>query len=572
MIRTLAYGTLAPTTGAEQMRKQLSLAHRYQHALCEIERNRRAVRQDVLDSEPTVTESRAAALALPERDRKAAWQAHRVAIKAAIAKHAEALAEIEERAKDLTRAARATCGCYWGTYLVVEDAMQRARRSGEEPRFRRWDGSGIVAVQIQGGLSVAELLAGEDTRARLLPHAGPERAHGNRDRLRDIWIRVGSDGRAPIWAVVPIVYHRELPPDATIRWVRLAQHRVATHHQLSAQFVIETEAAALPAPGLGTIAIDVGWRRVEGGMRVAAWVDDAGGEGTLVMPERLLIRWEKVADLRSIRDLNFNAALACLVKARRAGGLPPGIHEATQHAHQCEAPARLAALTLRWRRSVEGASLVGEHLLRITLEPWRRQDKHLLEWESHQRESVLRARRDLYRRFARQIAGYRRVVVEHLDLRAFAELPEPTGGQGSAEDPRTTAARGRRFTAALSELLGCAADAVQRAGGEWIEAKADWTTQTCHACGEREEFDAAGAIDHTCSACGAAWDQDLNAARNLLRAAQSSAVSGERSRAKTPTIPGESEVARRRRAGKARKRTGRSQDEAQALEITRGPE
>jgi len=42
-------------------------------------------------------------------------------------------------------------------------------------------------------------------------------------------------------------------------------------------------------------------------------------------------------------------------------------------------------------------------------------------------------------------------------------------------------------------------------------------TKTCHACGSLEDFDAEASIYHTCSQCGARWDQDENAAKNMLK-------------------------------------------------------
>jgi transposase len=42
------------------------------------------------------------------------------------------------------------------------------------------------------------------------------------------------------------------------------------------------------------------------------------------------------------------------------------------------------------------------------------------------------------------------------------------------------------------------------------------STRTCHVCGLVEKFDAKQYIFHACSGCGSTWDQDDNAAANLL--------------------------------------------------------
>jgi hypothetical protein len=42
------------------------------------------------------------------------------------------------------------------------------------------------------------------------------------------------------------------------------------------------------------------------------------------------------------------------------------------------------------------------------------------------------------------------------------------------------------------------------------------TTKECQACGSIEEWDQGKVLHHTCSKCGLRWDQDDNAAQNLL--------------------------------------------------------
>lgn len=553
-MRTYKYGAKVATRGAEVVDEQIRLAHRYRNRLVEIELARRAAVHRAYRQHPEFAEAEDAALAASERlaastngDTKArrqeardAWARLKVVRAGLMAEMAGVFASTQEEARDAARRARGDCKVYWGTYLIIEDAAQRANQADAPPRFKRYDGSGTVAVQVQHGMPVEKLVGGTDTRVRL---AGA-------GKRRELHLRVGSDEhRQPVWAVFPIVWHRDLPTDASIKWVRVSRRRVGTKQQYSAQFSIETALPKLPAPTRGTVAVDVGWRKFDGGVRVAAWVDDEGRAGELRIPRRILDRYRRTESLRSIRDRSFNATLKLLLEARD-DVWPAWIREELRYAHQWRATGRLARLAILWRRQ----RFEGDETIYGIVEAWRRQDKHLLEWEANQRENVLRARRELYRLFALEIARYRSIAVERLDLRDFAELPD----EGEVEDPRATSARGRRFQAALSELLGCMADAAARAGCAWAEQKAAWTTQTCFACGAREEFDAAGPVDHTCAQCDATWDQDVNAANNLLRAVQRGETLGGRSRVKVPVPAGESAVAVRRREGKQRKAKKRS--------------
>jgi transposase len=52
-----------------------------------------------------------------------------------------------------------------------------------------------------------------------------------------------------------------------------------------------------------------------------------------------------------------------------------------------------------------------------------------------------------------------------------------------------------------------------------VGIKARNTTKACHVCGRVEEWNVAKKIVHTCI-CGATWDQDHNAAVQILRAGQ----------------------------------------------------
>ena len=522
---TYAYAALAPIQGADLIDAQLSRAHRYKNILIEIENARRVASPPAADD------------------------------------------ETKETARELANAAirleRSRCGLYWGTYLLVEESVSQAARTAPPGplAFARWTGPvGLIGVQIQGG--DCDLLT--DTRLRLIgcgervPSADPEAKLGpNPGRLRHVWLRVGSDDRAPIWAVVPIVYHRPLP-DGPIKWARLHVGRTGATRTYSVQFVIDAAPRALPPPTPHSVAIDVGWRKMESGVRVAVWMDTAGGGGELRIPQRLLDRWAKVQDLESIRDKNYNGALEWLLAHREAGSWPEWLTRATEHAHAWRSQERLASLVWRWKdQRFDGDSDCYE-----TLEAWRKQDKHLLQWAAHQRANVLLARREIYRLFACSVARYSRVVIEDLDLRDFAELPDVP------DDPRTAAARGRRFLAALSTLREAVVYAVRRAGGEVHDANPAGTTRTCHLCGFVGTWDAAEKIEHTCSGCGLQWDQDVNAAENLLRALQCGETKPIRSRTRHEEKTGERAVDARRRKGLATRRAKRSRETAQETGLT----
>ena len=571
-MRTYAYGALAPTQNAELVSEQMFLAHRYKNKLIEIERARREKVDPVFK---------------PHTEARAAWAKANPTLKlpklVLPPKDDARVKAFTSEAYEASKQAQHESGVYWGTYLCIGDSVRRAAEDALKapgrplPGFQRFvESSQLVAVQTQGGLAVSDLLGSEDTQLRLVGEG----------RHRHLHFRIQSSdkGRA-IWAVFPVIYHRALPEGASIKWARICRRRVGTKQVFSAQFVLDgvDEASRLPMPTADSVVgLDIGWRSFgDGSIRVSTWKDSTGQSGELRLPPRVRQRLQKVDDLRSIRDKNFNAAQEQLCAARRAqveaqanattaadavAAWPAWLLEATQHAHAWMAPGKLAALLgtpnvlpraaapPRWRDH----RFAGDEALFGALENWRKQDKHLLEWEANQRESVHRYRRELYRLFALQVARYAVVGVEEMDLREFAELPTKDEPK---DEPVTKNARPKRFIAALSELRGCIKDAVARARGHYVELEPAYTTKTCAACGKVTAFDAAVELSHVCEHCGATWDQDDNAAENLLRAAGSWAASPARSQAEAGVQRKETRAALRRAKGLETRRARRSKPE-----------
>lgn len=534
MNRVYAYGC-RPVSNLALVEAEMSAAHRYYNTLIEIEQARMAREAEVLPEMPRD-------VATGKRAKRPPLTTDQLA----------RLGLIRAMAHDAGITARAARDCYWGTGGLVEDAVTAAVRE-RSARFRRWDGSGTIGVQLHGVVEVADVLAGNDTRVRL------DSTH----RYPLLSIRVGSDeAKAPIWATFSLKLDRPLPA-ARVRYVRVHRRRIGTQHKWSVQFVLDGEhlGSPVPAPELGTVGIDIGWRAIDGEIRVAVAVDAAGAVSECRIPQRLRLRAKKVEDLRSIRDKRTDAAMAELRawRAANAATLPDWFREATETLHAWRAAGKLAALTIRWRTN----RWDGDAIAFGAAEAWRKQDKHLLEWEANQRESVINCRKDLFRCWAKQIARYRTVVLERLNLRAFTDRP----GQGAEpETAQARAARGVRQEAGVSILRGAIKDAVRRAGGEIVEVPAVKTTQTCSVCEREEPFDAAANLRHRCVQCLAEWDQDENAARNLLRAAKRDDAAYDRSQG---TNVGDSGASKKKLGPRRNRKATRSKADTQTSGSTR---
>lgn len=562
-----SFGALAPTTNAKLFFDQLFFGGRYYNTLIEIERRRREkYRQARSQAVPDLAlleaewkkldaELTAGIEALPKSGKKKVLTAELLALKerrkavtvamrverAAFSQDASAksvIALVDEAAQNEVKAARALTDLYWGSYLLVEKQIEQARKSKLDPRFRRFEGNGRVGVQLQGGLSLAELTSGEDTRLRLVERTSTARVKKPKAK-HEVHLRIGSEGRSPIWVVLPVVLHRPLPPDAKIQWAWIKVQNIGGVRRLSLQLTLESETFRQTCqPGRGVVAVNFGWRAHEdGSRRVAYAVDDAGVEEEFCVPSAIEKSLELVHGLRSARALHFEEAKRALGAFMALHDVPDWLKEASLHLWQWRSPQKLTRIA--WRLTEEFPGIRAEvirwraerlagperdllapapqvftwlgrhdlHALGFYLELWRHKNIHLWEWEAHQRARSLCRRNELFRAWSRRLADtYAEIRVEEFDLRKMAEIPS------AEEESRPSAFRATRAAAAPGEFRSRLAEV---GGIKITKAPAHGNTVTCFHC--RHINERALTERMVCAGCGQEWDQDANNCRNQLR-------------------------------------------------------
>lgn len=339
--RVYVYGCLEPTENRDLVDKQIWLARKYRNTLVEIELRRRerfrelmgqhvdmaGKENEILELQARLEELRASIkakrtkagsrVAAPEESEQSkqiigslkVLRAEVKAVKRLLKEDPVMVGKIEalnEESREEIRQARKTNGLYWGTYLLVEAAMDAARKSSTDPKFGRWNGEGKVGVQIQGGISVAEVMAGtnEQLKIEALPDTQWNTRSGRRGAKTFVHMRVQSDARKAIWAKVPMILHRPLPADGTIKMASINRRRIARHDYYQLQIVVEAasfarEYSPLSAP---MAAINFGWRVRPNGIRVAMLADEFGKTRELILPRGILDRLDHSDSIRSIRD------------------------------------------------------------------------------------------------------------------------------------------------------------------------------------------------------------------------------------------------------------------------------
>jgi hypothetical protein len=585
-IRVFKYGLLAPTVNGPMVLEQMLLAHRYRNVLVEIERERRATVQAVLALHPDMAplESKVAGLAEQyEAAQKALGQARTVRQpRAALAPQREELRRLaaelretraqikagrkevyadttvraqldaaDEHAKARVKEARKLCGVYWGTYLLQEADADRARQEKTPPKFRRWDEQGRVSVQVQGGISVDELL-GSDTRVRVAPVASVAHDEGCRrgDRRRaqrtTLMLRIGSDedsNRIPIWAEFPMIYHRPIPPGSTIKvaTVSRSRHNCWQWDWNLTLTVDVPETAMRGAPVSGVVALNLGFcQRPDGALRAGYLVASDGTEQEILLPSNIGDAVSKASSIRSFRDKNMDTmksaltawlgdlteahdkavaiAIACAdhpwgrVGAYiRAGGpaLPPWLAEIKPHLHAWRSADRFRKLAQRWRV----ARFHGDEVGYEALDAWRYRDNHLEPYETGMRRRALLRRREGYRILASNLCQrYRTLVIDDTDLAELKRSPAPE----SEEVDGIPLVKNNQSLVAGSELRQVLMNAFH---GRVEKMSSNDVTRRCYSCGHVDEaWDQSvnTGRGRTCPACGLRVDQDANACRNLL--------------------------------------------------------
>jgi len=404
-----------------------------------------------------------------------------------------ALAERANQRIKRARQAAASMGLFWGTYNAVIQSADAGRKHAGELRYQGFRGEGTVTAQVMGGATPEQCVAGGHPFFQVAP-ATPGQ------KWRYARVRIGSTSeRQPLWVAIPVVYHREIPAEARIKSVSATRRILAGKVRWSLNVTV-TLPPAEPRPAGQMVAIDIGWRLLPDGVRVAYWQDGTGNHSEVRIADSDIAQFRKISDLRSICDRAREEFLPSLVEWLKPYELDEEWTHRARALAQWRSNDRIAAL-IRWWADHR---LSGDAEIYQTAVEWRRQYLHLANWWRNQQEQMTLRVREQYRRFAAGIASqFATVIVEDFDLRQVTETTEKAVGT-------------YRQMVSPSLFRAAVINACKREGVEIRIVSGAYSTGACHNCQHIEVWDQAASILHRCGACGALWDQDHNAAINLL--------------------------------------------------------
>lgn len=548
--------------------------------------------------------------------------------------HAPLYAAARETASDQRRAARgefSAKGLMHGTYIRVELAVQRSVDStGRPPMFTRYEGEGSIGRQLPrkrnsaGQLFSAtldDLYGAVDPRVRLtalpdgwedLPRtarrriAKAYRGTARRQRHGEGWQEIPArlDGqylemqfgwppanRPSTWVRFPMTHHRRMPADAEVLWVHVHRWRIGRHFEWRAQFTIESATFRRPdAPTAPpqTCAMDIGWRRIfddrgdQVGLRVAYLVDEHGNEREIRAPDGLWQRLAKVYSIAQIRSRELDKIRDQLIAWIGDRPMPTWFADRARGLAQWRAPRKMQRLADAWKKAED--RVAGDDEALAALLAWAKHDRHLGDWEAHMRDRTIAHRREVWRQVATELARtYQTILVEDgmcrsegrerqmkiVDIDGWDKLPPEEGDPHEGREQRRQARM-----AAPGELRLAIAHAAHKTATTVVDvARTQKSTRECAWCGhDNAAADFATAIEIQCAGCHRTWDQDANAARNLLhrRDLPSGPVPPPEDRpaasGSAPTAPGKA-LAGDKRAKSRRSAGDRGRREAEKLTI-----
>jgi len=398
---------------------------------------------------------------------------------------------------------------WWGTKNAMVDSMEAAYADTQpfnQVSFRQWSRNGRLVTQVMNGGEKTDILGCTSNQVQIQREPGKKKRAICR-------IRMGSvEGRKPFWVEVPIAYHRDLPDGSVVKTAMIVRRQGYNYYpgsnrppqpydEWSVNLAIHCPEVEQPVKQ-GVVAVDVGWRvKDDRSLRVAYWADNKGRTGELILPVETVALFFEKRRAQGVRDTQFNSMRDELVGWLKANQHPEWLSAATDTLAQWRSQGRLLHLISSWVR------FAGDGEIYTNLLAWRRQDVLT------ERDFVLRPRKaqnirlDLYRNFAARLGReYATIVVEKMNVAEMRRGPLPESDEADFV-PKTY-----RDAASSGLLLSTL---LQQGRAEVVKIPAAGTTKVCHVCGSEENFDRQK-LDHRCGGCGVSWDQDYNAAMNLL--------------------------------------------------------
>jgi hypothetical protein len=140
--------------------------------------------------------------------------------------------------------------------------------------------------------------------------------------------------------------------------------------------------------------VDLGWRQVDGGIRVAVAVGHDGSVHELLCGDAVLRMIDRCEQLQGAKDQGVDAIRETIARWRDAQAwLPDWWADIAANLDRWEKPAKFVRLVRHWREN----RIPGDDAVLAACEEWQKHDRHMWQWITDLRAKALHRRLDDYR-------------------------------------------------------------------------------------------------------------------------------------------------------------------------------
>lgn len=456
---------------------------------------------------------------------------------------------IERKALADIKAARENNNCCTGVGAAIDKAVEKSIADSKfEPRFVKFDKTGLVGSQIRNNLSVKDALAGRDSwlKIDLLPDVRIK-GKGRDERVAAIArMKLSGTDKNPVFVDIPFVMHRALPDDGIIKWVYLNVKRIGNQIRYEIQFTLESESfvSAIPATD-DNVSVDLGWRIQANGDIKVATIWDSKKENSLILPVKFFNNRKYVKKLISYSDNYFNEVKSNLISFSKETEFSDDLKEEIKNISHWKSHAKLhkfvhmfagkfdsilKEIWKTWKDERLSAKLdlfdsidnifvwcnqkeITDNSIKmaIYLKWWSYKDDHLITMARNiERKNTLH-RREIYRCMAAKLANtYTNVVISKTNYSKIAKNPKPENDDRTRQEENSGINRQACGISVFTEALKLAFGK-----NRTKEISIKNISDIHYGCGGK----VISTMHHEmvqCSKCQRSFNQDVNAAVHLL--------------------------------------------------------
>jgi len=470
-------------------------------------------------------------------------------------------AKISKSAEASNKRARSNCKCSSGTYVSIEEAAKQSFSNSKfEPKFKSFDGSGKIGMQLtqNKGLSIKDALSGSSPVLKIDLH--PEvylRQNKKKNKvLATARIKLFGTEKTGKFVDIPFIMHRQMPEDATIKWVFLVVSKIGYRSIYNIQFTIESNSFTQPsAIRPDDVAINLGWKVNDQTDDITVATSfDGKNYNELILPSKMRANIVYKETLISHADKHFDSVKKDVSKWLKNSNLDECITKYFTNLPQWRSHKKLLFVskelakvflpdntwydlwkkwkthckenkpwkncsdkddlfttldnTIQWCKdnSIDDPNVQ----MAFYLKTWAEKEIHLINWARGIESKLRKHRKEIYRCFAKKLSStYGKVIVENWDKSKTAETPDVENDNRTKQEENANAVRQFVGVSVLTDALK------QKFGKDFCEENAKNISKEHFKCGG-ELINQKELSDVHCKKCNKSVNVNYNAAAHLF--------------------------------------------------------